>query len=216
MWKLCVSSMLINQQIIKTTGVLDNNLLVFCVLFSPSDSSEVKLDTNTAHRNLVLSEDNRKVTSVRQKQPYPDHPERFDHWEQILCRDGLTGRCYWEVERKGGVHIAVTYRGIRRAGGGPDSCFGWNENSWSLICSDEGFSVSHNNIRTAIPVPSSSNRLAVYLDWPAGSLSFYSVSSDTLIHLHTFTSTFTEPLYPGFRVWSHGSSVSLLTHPVLK
>ncbi|XP_029901758.1 NACHT, LRR and PYD domains-containing protein 12-like, partial [Myripristis murdjan] len=179
-------------------------------------SCELKLDTNTANRHLVLSEDNRKVTTVREKQPYPDHPERFDCWEQILCRDGLTGRCYWEVEWKGQVHIAVTYRGISRRGGTDCSCeimnqccFGWNENSWSLICSDEGFSVSHNNIRTAIPVPSSSNRLAVYLDWPAGSLSFYSVSSDTLIHLHTFTSTFTEPLYPGFRVWSHGSSVSL-------
>uniref|UniRef100_A0A667XW53 B30.2/SPRY domain-containing protein n=1 Tax=Myripristis murdjan TaxID=586833 RepID=A0A667XW53_9TELE len=176
---------------------------------SSRDSCELKLDINTANRLLVLSKDNRKVTAVRQKQPYPDHPERFDCWPQILCRDDLTGRCYWEVEWKGGVYIAVTYRGISRTGGGDDSRFGRNKNSWSLFCSDESFSVWHNNIRTDISVPPSSHRVAVYLDWPAGSLSFYSVSSDTLIHLHTFTSTFTEPLYMGFRVWSPDSSVSL-------
>ncbi|XP_029901755.1 protein NLRC3-like [Myripristis murdjan] len=171
-------------------------------------SYELKLDTNTANRHLVLSEDNRKVTSVEEEQPYPDHPERFDCWWQILCRDGLTGRCYWEVEWEGWVHITVTYRGISRRGDGDDSRFGWNKNSWSLICFDKSFSVWHNNISTAIRVPASPHRVAVYLDWPAGSLSFYSVSSDTLIHLHTFTSTFTQPLYPAFGVWL-GSSVSL-------
>ncbi|XP_029922299.1 NLR family CARD domain-containing protein 3-like [Myripristis murdjan] len=173
-------------------------------------SCELKLDTNTANRHLVLSEDNRKVTWGREEQPYPDHPERFDYWKQILCSDGLTGRCYWEVEWKGGVDIGVTYRGISRRGGREDSVLGWNKNSWSLICyGSGGFSAWHNNIRTSIPAPSSSNRVAVYLDWPAGSLSFYSVSSDSLIHLHTFSSTFTQPLYPGFRFRSHDSSVSL-------
>ncbi|XP_029908395.1 stonustoxin subunit beta-like, partial [Myripristis murdjan] len=171
-------------------------------------SCELKLDTNTANRNLVLSEDNRKVTGVKQKQPYPDHPERFEHWEQILCRDGLTGRCYWEVKREGWVYIAVTYRGISRKGGSDACGLGCNENSWSLTCTDGSFTARHNNRDTVIPAPPSSNRVAVYLDWPAGSLSFYSISSDTLIHLHTFSSTFTQPLYPGFWV-GFGSSVSL-------
>ncbi|XP_078142473.1 protein NLRC3-like isoform X2 [Centroberyx gerrardi] len=176
---------------------------------------ELTLDPNTAHRNLFLSEDNRKVTRVREKQPYPDHPERFDRWKQLLCRNGLTGRCYWEVEREGTVHIGVTYREISRRGRGDDSWLGGNEKSWSLSCYGNRYSVCHNNRSTDIPSLSSSdsNRVAVYLDWPAGSLSFYRVSSDTLIHIHTFHSTFTEPLYPGFGVgfWSgSGSSVSLV------
>ncbi|XP_071752308.2 stonustoxin subunit beta-like [Centroberyx gerrardi] len=176
---------------------------------------ELTLDPNTANRKLFLSEDNRKVTEVEEKQPYPDHPERFDYRKQLLCRNGLTGRCYWEVERKGVVYIGVTYRGIRRRGRGEDCRIGWNEKSWSLSCSDDGYSFCHNNRATFIPSPSSSgsNRVAVYLDWSAGSLSFYRVSSDTLIHLHTFHSTFTEPLYPGFGFWSEsgsGSSVSLV------
>ncbi|XP_071375884.1 uncharacterized protein [Centroberyx affinis] len=175
---------------------------------------ELTLDLNTAHRNLSLSEDNRNVTKVREEQPYPDHPERFNYWPQLLCRNGLTGRCYWEVEWKGRVDIGVTYRGITRRGEGEDCRFGWNDKSWSLYCSGESYSVCHNNLRTDICISTSgSNRVAVYLDWSAGTLSFYRVSSDTLIHLHTFHSTFTEPLYPGFRFRLRfevsGSSVSL-------
>ncbi|XP_071398312.1 NLR family CARD domain-containing protein 3-like isoform X2 [Centroberyx affinis] len=192
---------------------------------------ELTLDPNTAHRNLFLSKDNRKVTEVSEEQPYPDHPERFDYWEQLLCRNGLTGCCYWEVEREGEVSIGVTYRGIRRRGGGADCLIGRNDESWSLICSDDSYSVCHNNRETDIRFshfhhflcgPFCSDRVAVYLDWPAGSLSFYSVFHDTLIHIHTFHSTFTEPLYPafgfgaslrvmlGFRLSvSSGSSVSL-------
>uniref|UniRef100_A0A8C9XG26 NACHT, LRR and PYD domains-containing protein 12-like n=1 Tax=Sander lucioperca TaxID=283035 RepID=A0A8C9XG26_SANLU len=174
-------------------------------------SCELTLDTNTVNRKLKLSDNNRKVTLVEEDQSYPDHPERFDCWPQLLCRDGLTGRCYWEVERRGGVDISVSYRGISRRGNSDDCGFGYNDQSWSLICSDDGYSVCHNNIRTSISSSSVSNRVAVYVDCPAGSLSFYSVSSDSLILLHTFNTTFTQPLYPGFGVWfmSPGSSVSL-------
>ncbi|XP_078128066.1 NLR family CARD domain-containing protein 3-like isoform X2 [Sander vitreus] len=181
-------------------------------------SCELTLDTNTVNRNLKLSDNNQKVTRVNEDQPYPDHPERFDYWWQLLCRDGLMGRCYWEVERRGGVHISVSYRGNRR-GYSEDCRFGYNDHSWSLFCSDGGYSVCHNKRETHLNSYPVSNRVAVYVDCPTGSLSFYTVSSDSLIHLHTFNTTFTEPLYPGFglglrfrigfRFGSHGSSVSL-------
>ncbi|XP_064870271.1 stonustoxin subunit beta-like [Oncorhynchus nerka] len=172
---------------------------------------DLTLDPNTVNRHLSLSEENRKVTWRREEQPYPDHPERFDGCGQVLCREGLTGRCYWEVERSGGgVGIGVTYKGINRRGGDNDCCLGYNDKSWSLFCYDNSYYASHNNNLTTIDVPSSSShRVGVYLDWPAGTLSFYRASSDTLTHLITFTSTFTEPFYPGFRVWGDGDSVSL-------
>ncbi|XP_034724312.1 NLR family CARD domain-containing protein 3-like isoform X1 [Etheostoma cragini] len=173
-------------------------------------SCELTLDTNTVNRKLNLSDNNRQVTLVEEDQPYPDHPERFDSWyHQLLCRDGLTGRCYWEVETRGGVYISVSYRGIMRGGDSSDSVFGRNDQSWSLICSDGHYSVCYNNRETAISSSSVSGRVAVYVDCPAGALSFYTVSSDSLIHLHTFNTTFTQPLYPGFRFCSPGSSVSL-------
>ncbi|XP_062313814.1 stonustoxin subunit beta-like, partial [Osmerus eperlanus] len=176
----------------------------------PSDACKLTLDPNTAHRELSLSEENRKVIK-REKQPYPDHPERFDYRPQVLCREGLSGRCYWEAEwSRGKVSIAVTYKGISRRGEGYDCKLGYNNKSWSLYCDDDSYSARHNKKSTAIPAPpSSSHRVGVHLDWPAGTLSFYTVSSDTLTHLHTFHSTFTEPLYPGFWVYDFDSSVSL-------
>uniref|UniRef100_A0A8K9WZM1 B30.2/SPRY domain-containing protein n=1 Tax=Oncorhynchus mykiss TaxID=8022 RepID=A0A8K9WZM1_ONCMY len=171
---------------------------------------DLTLDPNTVNRYLSLSEGNRKVTWSTKDQPYPDHPERFEVWEQELCREGLTGRCYWEAEWSGiGADMGVTYNGIIRRGRGNDSRLGWNDKSWSLDCSNNSYRAWHNNNTTTIDIPSSSShRVGVYLDWPAGTLSFYRVSSDTLTHLYTFHTTFTEPLYPGFYVW-YDSSVSL-------
>uniref|UniRef100_A0A669BVL9 NACHT, LRR and PYD domains-containing protein 12-like n=1 Tax=Oreochromis niloticus TaxID=8128 RepID=A0A669BVL9_ORENI len=172
-------------------------------------SCQLTIDTNTVHRNLKLSDNNRKVTCVKEVQSYPDHPETFDVYPQLLCRNGLTGRCYWEVEWRGRVEISVSYRRIRRKERTNDCLFGRNDHSWSLNCSDGlGYSVWHNNRQTSISSSSVSNRVAVYVDRPAGTLSFYRVSSDTLIHLHTFNTTFTQTLYPGFNIWP-GSSVSL-------
>ncbi|XP_051797624.1 NLR family CARD domain-containing protein 3-like [Acanthochromis polyacanthus] len=172
-------------------------------------SCQLTVDTNTVNRNLKLSDNNRKVTHVEEDQSYPDHPDRFDYWKQLLCGTGLTGRCYWEVEWRGQVDISVSYRGIGRNGRCKDFLFGCNDESWSLFCSDySGYSVRHNNSQT--PIRSSvSHRVSVYVDVPAGTLSFYRVFSDSLIHLHTFNTTFTEPLHPGFAFYSSGSSVSL-------
>ncbi|XP_049898491.1 NLR family CARD domain-containing protein 3-like [Epinephelus moara] len=203
-------------------------------------SCELTLDTNTVHRKIKLSDNNRTATHVRQEQLYLDHPERFDYWPKLLCRDGLTGRCYWEVEWRGSVDISVSYRGIKRRGDRDDPSFGGKDLSWRLRCSDAGYSVLHKDKETSLTFSSlsffsfffsffssflspffsssssstsstASGRVAVYVDCPAGTLSFYRVSSDTLIHLHTFNTTFTEPLYPGFSFisWSYGSSVSL-------
>ncbi|XP_036377999.1 NACHT, LRR and PYD domains-containing protein 12-like [Megalops cyprinoides] len=170
---------------------------------------QITLDPNTAHRELSLSEGDRKVTQERKKQPYPDHPERFEFWSQVLCREGLSGRCYWEAEWSGRwARIGVAYKGISRKGGGDDSFLGHNDKSWCW--SSSNYSVWHNKLESPIPVPpSTSCRVGVYLDWPAGTLSFYSVSSDTVTLLHTFHTTLTEPLYPGFSL-GPDSSVSLI------
>ncbi|XP_059901491.1 NACHT, LRR and PYD domains-containing protein 12-like isoform X4 [Gadus macrocephalus] len=182
---------------------------------------ELTLDPNTAHRRLSLSEDSRTVTEVEEDQSYPDHPERFDTWRQVLCREGLPGRCYWEAEWGERVDIGVAYRGMTRRGPGDDSLLGWNNKSWSLDCDDDddaaAYSAYHNGSRTAIRLPPPhSNRVGVYLDRPAGSLSFYRVSpggggsSDTLTHIHTFQASFTqEVLLPGVGLGKSGSSVSL-------
>ncbi|KAJ8278283.1 hypothetical protein GJAV_G00085910 [Gymnothorax javanicus] len=168
-------------------------------------SSQLTLDPNTANKHLRLSEGNREVTYVGQIHSYPDHPERFDVYFQVLCREGLSGRCYWEAEwSEGVVHIALSYKEISRKGKGDECILGHNK-SWALFCSPSSYSFRHNNKSTDIPVPSSS-RIGVYLDLRAGTLSFYSIS-DTMTLLHRVQTTFTQPLYPAFVVYN--SSVKL-------
>ncbi|XP_036416712.1 NLR family CARD domain-containing protein 3-like isoform X2 [Colossoma macropomum] len=172
---------------------------------------DLTLDPNTVNSRLSLSERNRKVENVGEDQSYPDHPDRFDHRSQVLNVESLTGRCYWEVQWSGSVYISVSYRGIRRKGDGCDCRFGFSKHSWSLICSNNRCSLFHNNQETVLPAPPSpSKRVGVYLDWGSSTLSFYTISPNThtLTHLHTLTTTFTEPLYAGFYIHNE-SSVSL-------
>uniref|UniRef100_A0A4W4G6S9 Tripartite motif-containing protein 16-like n=1 Tax=Electrophorus electricus TaxID=8005 RepID=A0A4W4G6S9_ELEEL len=158
---------------------------------------QLTLDPNTAHNFLSIIEKNRVVTWNKNVQPYSDHPERFDHWRQVLSKESVCGRCYWEVElpNRGHVSISVSYKGISRKGDSYECRFGMNAQSWRLQRSPS-LCFWHNNIKTKILDPPSS-RIGVYVDHSAGTLSFYRVS-DTMSLLHTVHTTFTQPLYAGF------------------
>uniref|UniRef100_A0A673N8P0 B30.2/SPRY domain-containing protein n=1 Tax=Sinocyclocheilus rhinocerous TaxID=307959 RepID=A0A673N8P0_9TELE len=186
-------------------------LLGFCIFTLFLISSvlvPLSLDPNTAHRNLRLTEQNQAVACSIEPQSYPEHPDRFEWWAQVLSKEGLTSRCYWEVVWSGqyGVDLAVSYKDINRTGQGDDSGFGYNRHSWSLDCSMFRYAIVHNNEETEISVPLS-HRIGVYLDHRAGQLSFYSVS-DTMILLHKVQTRFTQPLYPGFGLFQ-GSTAKL-------
>ncbi|XP_010901952.1 tripartite motif-containing protein 16 isoform X2 [Esox lucius] len=173
-------------------------------------SCQLTLDPNTAHYGLCLSEGNRRLSWSNKGQFYTEHLDRFNCYNQVLCREGLSGVCYWEVEWSGEwVNVAVSYKTIKRKGGGNKCFFGYNDQSWMLHCSSSSFCFWHNNNRTDIPVPCSS-RVGVYLDHRAGTLSFYSVS-DTMTLLYRVQTTFTQPLYPGFSVYK-GNSLEILMH----
>ncbi|XP_060769981.1 E3 ubiquitin/ISG15 ligase TRIM25-like isoform X1 [Neoarius graeffei] len=168
------------------------------------------LDPNTAHRNLMLSEKNRMVRYSGREQQYSDHLERFDSRTQVLCKENMCGRCYWEVEWSGvgSVDISVSYKDISRKGRDKESGFGYNNQSWCLWCSSSSLYFFHNNIKIDVRVPSSS-RIGVYVDYSAGTLSFYSVS-DKMKLLHRVHTTFIQPLYAGFWLsWFSGSAVRL-------
>ncbi|XP_058601910.1 tripartite motif-containing protein 16-like [Onychostoma macrolepis] len=171
-------------------------------------SHQLTLDLNTPHKYLRLSENNRVIVVASRDQLYPDHPDRFDVYHQVLCRESVCGRCYWELEWRGdnGVRISVSYKSISRKGRG-ECKFGSNDQSWCLFCSPSKYTFWHNKIETAVSVESISSRIGVFVDHGAGTLSFYSVS-DTMSLIHTVQTTFTQPLYPGFNVHK-GSSVKL-------
>ncbi|XP_058269231.1 E3 ubiquitin/ISG15 ligase TRIM25-like isoform X1 [Hemibagrus wyckioides] len=175
----------------------DDFLPYFCYL---------TLDPNTANRQLILSEMNRVVTRSRTQQQYSEHPERFDSWIQVLCKESVCGRCYWEVEWNNDLEISVSYKDISRKEG-DESLFGRNSQSWSLCCTSSSVSFWHNNVKAELGGPASS-RIGVYVDHSAGTLSFYSVS-DTMRLLHRVHTTFTQPLYAGFWMWTYNSAVRL-------
>ncbi|KAM4524678.1 tripartite motif-containing protein 16-like [Odontesthes bonariensis] len=170
-------------------------------------SGEITLDPNTVNTRLLLSEGNRKVTLMKQHQSYSDHPDRFTGFQQVLSRESLTGRCYWEVEiRGGGVIVAVAYENISRAGRGTECGFGYNDKSWALHCSPDSYTFRYNKMKTSISGPRAS-RVGVYLDHRAGILSFYSVSG-TMTLLHRVQTTFTQPLYAGIRMFYYSGSTA--------
>lgn len=176
---------------------------IVSLVLSPSVFCQFSLDPNTAATNLLLSENNRHATLVKEKQPYPDDPERFSNWTQVLCAEGVTGRCYWEVKCNGWVTVGVAYRGAGKNMDEYDCCLGRTAQSWSLLCSAQGYTAWHFSKPTKITYtpPSGSYSVGVYVDWSAGTVSFYclpSLISRTRVHLHTFHSTFREPLYPAF------------------
>ncbi|KAF4092163.1 hypothetical protein AMELA_G00017690 [Ameiurus melas] len=177
---------------------------------------DLTLDPNTVHDELILSENNRVVMYSGIKQQYSDHPERFDSYSQVLSKESVRGRCYWEVEWSGdGVCICVSYKDISRKGYNDECCFGNSNQSWSLYCSSYSHSFNHNRIITYLTVPSSS-RIGVYVDHSAGTLSFYSVS-DTMMLLHRVHTTFTQPLHAGFWLYydyiSKSRTTVRLCHP---
>ncbi|XP_067469541.1 tripartite motif-containing protein 16-like [Thunnus thynnus] len=170
-------------------------------------SHEITLDPNTANTLLLLSDGNRKAERTSQRQSYSRHPDRFTNYLQVLSRKSLTGRCYWEVERRGGdIRVAVSYKNISRDGNLYECGFGFNDKSWMLMCDTNSYTFWFNNISTPVSGPGS--RVGVYLDHRAGILSFYSVS-ETMTLLHRVQTTFTQPLYAGLCLCYVGDTAEL-------
>ncbi|XP_061568272.1 LOW QUALITY PROTEIN: NLR family CARD domain-containing protein 3-like [Cololabis saira] len=158
---------------------------------------DLTLDPNTVGKTIILTEENKMATFDPEMEQYPDHPDRFAT-PQVLCKEALTGRHYWEAECYISGEVGVAYKSIPRNGDcSSDFTFGKNEKSW---CGNIENSNSSNSSETVLVLKTSN--VGVYLDWPAGMLSFFEVFPETLTHLYTVRTTFTEPLHPGFGLTS--------------
>ncbi|CAL9683200.1 unnamed protein product [Knipowitschia caucasica] len=174
-------------------------------------SCQLLLDPTTVNKMLKISDNQKSVIREGDEQSYPDTSGRFESCPQVLCSQPLTGRCYWELQWKGWVDMSVCYEGIRRRGASDDCVFGLNSKSWSLSCSDGPYSISHNKSGNPLPISavSSAGKVAVYLDCLEGCVTFYKVSGEELVLLHTFNTMFNEPLFMGIGLWSPLSSSTL-------
>ncbi|XP_043989253.1 E3 ubiquitin-protein ligase TRIM11 isoform X2 [Gambusia affinis] len=166
-------------------------------------TSPLSLDTNSAHPLLSISDDLRSVARVKSRLPCAAHPERFDHWPQVLTVQTFSsGTHYWELEAEGFWDVAVCYRSIGRKGK-EGNAFGNNKVSWSLTQQhDKKLSAWHNRRKTRLTYQMVGNRVAVAVDYSSGTVTFSEVGpSNTLIHLHTFSTSFTQPVCLGFGLY---------------
>ncbi|XP_077327257.1 E3 ubiquitin-protein ligase TRIM39-like [Lithobates pipiens] len=171
------------------------------VYFYIQGAADILLDGNTADNYLRISDDRKTVSWADRNQNLPETPERFQYSSQVLSsRSFSSGRHYWEVDVGGSEswRVGMCYPSIGRRGG--ESEIGDNKNSWGLDREGNQYYVIHDRKWTLLPTDPSSNRVRIYLDYEAGRISFYDLC-DPIRHLHTFTTTFTEPLHAGIGVW---------------
>ncbi|KAM9315538.1 LOW QUALITY PROTEIN: uncharacterized protein PAF06_006506 [Gastrophryne carolinensis] len=168
------------------------------VYIAPAD---ILLDVNTAHNNLHISDDRKTVSLSHIKQNRPETPDRFQWGGRFInsASRSFSSRHYWEVDVGGSDCwiVGMCYPSIDR--GGDQSVIGDNNKSWGLDRYNNQYEVGHDSKVTAVGGGISSNRVRVELDYEAGLISFYDLC-DPIRHLHTFTTTFTEPLHAALYV----------------
>ncbi|XP_018423261.1 PREDICTED: E3 ubiquitin/ISG15 ligase TRIM25-like [Nanorana parkeri] len=171
------------------------------VFFYIQEAEDILLDENTAGNDLQISDDRKTATRSDRNQNHPETPERFQYCQALSSRSFSSGRHYWEVDVGGSDEwtVGMCYPSIERRG--DQSVIGDNKKSWGLVrWGDDQYSVRHGRKETPLPGIVSSNRVRIDLDYEAGWISFYDLC-DPIQLLHTFTTTFTEPLHAGLCIW---------------
>uniref|UniRef100_A0A803JFM4 B30.2/SPRY domain-containing protein n=1 Tax=Xenopus tropicalis TaxID=8364 RepID=A0A803JFM4_XENTR len=193
---------------IMAPGLADTVLGIRRLIYG-QEATDLVLDINTAHNRVSVSGDRKSASYSPTELHYPQSPERFQDYAQALSsRSFPSGRHYWEVEgsESGDLGVGAAYPSIER--GGEQSWIGNNNKSWCLYrWRDNRYSVEHDSKLTDLPHVPSCRRIRIWLDYEAGRLSFYELS-EPIRHLHTFTASFTEPLYAVFYV--HGAWVRII------
>ncbi|XP_077327228.1 E3 ubiquitin-protein ligase TRIM11-like [Lithobates pipiens] len=173
------------------------------VYFYIQGAADILLDGNTANNFLQISDDRKTVSKSDRYRYYPETPERFQHCccQVLSSRSFSSGRHYWEVDVGGSDEwrVGMCYPSIGRRGW-KESEIGWNKKSWGLVRTGDQYYVIHDSNKILLPPNPSSNRVRIYLDYEVGRISFYDLC-DPIRHLHTFTTTFTEPLHAGICLW---------------
>ncbi|XP_078287928.1 zinc-binding protein A33-like [Rhinoraja longicauda] len=184
-------------------GKFDHPFLLNTVISEVPDGIKrvsVTLDVETAHAQLEVSGDRKRVRRTGTRRSLPDTGKRFTDWRCVLGSEGFTsGRHYWEVKVAGSERwsLGVAAESVERKGEVPLTP---ETGVWSIERWDDEF-VAFTSPPSRLPARPIPGRVGVYLSYESGTVSFYDAASKS--HLHTFTGNkFTEKLYPFFGPWA--------------
>ncbi|XP_073474241.1 E3 ubiquitin/ISG15 ligase TRIM25-like [Aquarana catesbeiana] len=159
------------------------------------------LDVNTAGNDLHISDDGKTATWSEDGQNRPETANRFQY-PQVLSRQSFSsGQHFWDVDVRGAEYwrVGMCYPSMDRRGW-PQSGMGYNSKSWCLErLWNNQYLATHDGKGIRLFSNVSSNIVRIDLDYEAGRISFYDLCVP-IRHLHTFTTTFTEPLHAGLYV----------------
>ncbi|XP_075380457.1 butyrophilin subfamily 1 member A1-like isoform X1 [Mycteria americana] len=162
----------------------------------PIEEVKVVLNPDTAHCDLVLSDDCKSVKRVDTRQDIPDIPERFNPWRCVLGCEGFTsGRYYWEVEAVdgGGWTVGVSREDVKRKG---EIEFKPEEGIWAVGQWAGRFQALTSPDRTLLPEIQTPNRIRVSLDYEEGRVAFFSVDEEIPIFTFPLASFEEKRVYP--------------------
>lgn len=166
--------------------------------------SEVTFDPETAHPNLVLSEDLKTVTFSATKQPYPSSPQRFTSFFQVLSTQSFSeGDHCWEVEVEGSPWIVGLCYSGQLARSGLPSALESSRYSWCLMWFNNLLTAFEQGHDVPLKRTTVSHRLEIKLSFKTHRLSFYNISPVSgKTHVYTFKASLTEPVHLAYRMMS--------------
>ncbi|NXG17860.1 TRI25 ligase, partial [Grallaria varia] len=171
-------------------------------------AANITLDYNTAHNNVILSDNYTRMSVSDTPAGHSRHPQRFTDCRQVLGFQCFKrGIHYWEVElqKNSFCGIGVCYGSMARQG--PESRLGRNGSSWCIEWFNSKISSWHDDVEKCLP-NTKATRIGVLLHCEGGFVVFMAVEEKHNL-IYKFKAQFTEALYPAFWLFSSGTVLSL-------
>ncbi|XP_037621712.1 E3 ubiquitin-protein ligase TRIM39-like [Sebastes umbrosus] len=158
---------------------------------------DVTLDPDTAHPQLILSDDGKQVNHGDVRKNLPNNPERFSNGVCVLGKQSFSsGRFYFEVQvkRKTKWSLGVARESINRKG---DIKLSPQDGNWTIWLRNGKEYEALDDPPVSLSLKSRPQKVGVFVDYEEGLVSFYDVDAAALIY--SFTGCcFTEKLFPYF------------------
>ncbi|XP_049338752.1 zinc-binding protein A33-like [Astyanax mexicanus] len=157
---------------------------------------DVTLDPDTAHPNLILSDDGKQVRYGDKKQKRPDNPKRFDKYIDVLGQEGFSGRFYYEVQVRGKIEwsLGVVKESVDRKG---EIILAPQNGFWILIMRNGNKYTACAEHPDSLTLREKPQKVGVFVDYEEGQVSFYDVEARS--HIYSYNGqSFTGNLYPFF------------------